>query len=118
MIACISPCDVDLHETISTLQYAAKTKQIQNRLVANVATVKIPKSVSVLKELSEPDEQQKLDGTDVLCKLQDQIKALQAELVENKHASSMLQQTHTFRRCGRDVWILFSVCFDGVFLCM
>lgn len=35
MIACISPADYNLEETISTLQYADKVKRIQNKPVIN-----------------------------------------------------------------------------------
>lgn len=38
MLACISPAWINLHETLSTLQYASKASHIQNKLVANVAT--------------------------------------------------------------------------------
>jgi Kinesin motor domain len=38
MLACISPAWTNLHETLSTLQYASKAAHIQNKLVANVAT--------------------------------------------------------------------------------
>lgn len=38
MLACISPAWINLHETLSTLQYASKASHIQNKLIANVAT--------------------------------------------------------------------------------
>lgn len=36
MIACVSPSDCDLEETMSTLRYAARASQIKNRPVQNV----------------------------------------------------------------------------------
>lgn len=36
MLACVSPAEINLHETLSTLQYAARTRSIQNKVVANV----------------------------------------------------------------------------------
>jgi hypothetical protein len=36
MIACVSPADCDLEETLSTLRYAARAAQIKNRPVQNV----------------------------------------------------------------------------------
>ena len=38
MIACISPCETNLHETLNTLQYASRAKSIQNKVIANVIT--------------------------------------------------------------------------------
>lgn len=35
MIACISPCDRDFAETRTTLEYANRTKNITNKVVAN-----------------------------------------------------------------------------------
>ena len=36
MLACVSPAEINLHETLSTLQYAARTRSVQNKVVANV----------------------------------------------------------------------------------
>ena len=33
MLACISPSDADLQETISTLQYASRARAVQNKVV-------------------------------------------------------------------------------------
>lgn len=38
MLACVSPVDSSLAETLSTLQYASLARAVQNRLVANVET--------------------------------------------------------------------------------
>lgn len=35
MIACVSPADYNLEETISTLRYADRAKQIRNKPVIN-----------------------------------------------------------------------------------
>lgn len=35
MIACVSPCDVDAEETLSTLRYAARARCIKNKPVVN-----------------------------------------------------------------------------------
>jgi hypothetical protein len=68
MIACISPCAVDLHETISTLQYAAKTRSIQNKLSANVVTAPISIPNPIVLD-SNNDE--------IIIKLTDQVTLLQ-----------------------------------------
>jgi hypothetical protein len=36
MLACVSSAEINLHETLSTLQYAARTRSVQNKVVANV----------------------------------------------------------------------------------
>lgn len=36
MLACVSAAEINLHETLSTLQYAARTRSVQNKVVANV----------------------------------------------------------------------------------
>ena len=36
MLACVSPCDADLEETLNTLKYAQRARHIHNRPVVNV----------------------------------------------------------------------------------
>lgn len=36
MLACVSKSSADLHETLTTLQYATRARAVQNRVVANV----------------------------------------------------------------------------------
>lgn len=36
MVACVSPCDADFEETLNTLKYAHRARQIQNKPVVNV----------------------------------------------------------------------------------
>lgn len=38
LLACISPTESNLHETLNTLQYAYRAKSIHNKVTANVAT--------------------------------------------------------------------------------
>ena len=40
ILACISPADINLHETLSTLEYASRARNIQNKVVANVSSKK------------------------------------------------------------------------------
>jgi hypothetical protein len=42
MLACITPSDASLHETLSTLQYAARARSVQNRITANVMVAPPP----------------------------------------------------------------------------
>ena len=37
MLACISPAESNLHETLSTLQYANRARAVQNKVTANIA---------------------------------------------------------------------------------
>ena len=72
MIACISPNEADIHESISTLQYAAKTRVIQNKVVANITTIKANDA--------------EIHSLDIISHLQNQVKALQTELLQtNNH---------------------------------
>ena len=88
MIACVSPCDVDLSETINTLQYAAKTRSIQNKAVANIMTAPIPPPSN---ETPRGSRSGGVDGSsnnniiipssnmnnDIIIKLSDQVSLLQ-----------------------------------------
>ncbi len=40
ILACISPADINLHETLSTLEYASRARNIQNKVVANISSKK------------------------------------------------------------------------------
>lgn len=40
ILACISPADINLHETLSTLEYASRARNIQNKVVANISMSK------------------------------------------------------------------------------
>eukprot|EP01038_Epipyxis_sp_PR26KG_P003995 gene3995-5720_t len=42
MLACINASEYNLHETLSTLQYASRAKAVQNRAVANVSVGTLP----------------------------------------------------------------------------
>ena len=42
MIACVSPADADLPETLLTLQYAQRTRNIQNKVTANIIPLPPP----------------------------------------------------------------------------
>ena len=41
MLACVSPSDTNAHETLSTLQYASRTRAVQNQAVANVKSAPV-----------------------------------------------------------------------------
>ena len=38
MFVCISPSESDLHETLTTMQYASRARSVQNKVVANIST--------------------------------------------------------------------------------
>jgi hypothetical protein len=38
ILACVSSLEIDLHETLSTLQYACRARAINNTVIANVIT--------------------------------------------------------------------------------
>lgn len=42
MLACVTPADSSFHETVSTLQYAARARMVQNKVVANVTLAPAP----------------------------------------------------------------------------
>ena len=41
MLACVSPSDINAHETLSTLQYASRARAVQNQAVANVKSAPV-----------------------------------------------------------------------------
>lgn len=66
MIACISPSDRDFMETLNTLKYANRARNIKNRIVINQD--KSSRTINVLRQ---------------------QIAQLQLELLEYKQVSSL-----------------------------
>jgi len=66
MVACISPSDSDFMETLNTLKYANRARNIKNKVVANQDTAS--KQIQVLRQ---------------------QLAALQLELTEYKTVSKI-----------------------------
>jgi len=52
MVACISPADTNVEESINTLRYASRTRNIQNSAIRNVttATLSVTEAVALQKE--------------------------------------------------------------------
>lgn len=73
LLACISPTESSMHETINTLQYASRAKAISNKVVANV-------SVGILN----PELQTELESNLVL--------SLRAEILRMKEELTSLNQ--------------------------
>lgn len=67
MIACISPSSADIHETMSTLQYASRARSIQNRVTANIVETVV----------SGPTE------SEIVLQLKDEIEKLQVNAMAN-----------------------------------
>ena len=66
MIACVSPCDVDFLETLNTLKYANRARNIKNKV-----TINQDKSSRLIADLKE------------------RIRELEEELLEYKQVSQM-----------------------------
>lgn len=69
MLACISPADINMHETLSTLQYASRARAVHNKAVANVSVG--------LHSLPEVD-------SSLVGALRTQLQLMQAELEQYK----------------------------------
>lgn len=69
MFACVSKSNADLHETLSTLQYATRARAVQNKVVANVMVAVAPASNSHMED-------------SVVEALRRQLNTLQAQLAQ------------------------------------
>lgn len=68
LLACVSPSDFNLHETINTLQYAQRAKAIHNKISANVST-----------GITNPELQVELEST-LVASLRAEIIRMQKEM--------------------------------------
>lgn len=103
MIACVSPSDRDFMETLNTLRYANRAKNIKNRIVANQD--KSSQTINVLRrqiqqlqfELMEYKQGKKLigdDGTERVNDMYHENNLLQTEIANLKTRVKALQDTN------------------------
>uniref|UniRef100_A0A914LM08 Kinesin-like protein n=1 Tax=Meloidogyne incognita TaxID=6306 RepID=A0A914LM08_MELIC len=93
MIACASPCDVDFIETLNTLNYANRAKNIKNKIVVNQ-----DKSSKLITELrtriaileSQLLEYQSNKSFKVITELRDRIACLESQLLEYQQGKRLL----------------------------
>lgn len=78
MLACISTSDFNLHETLSTLQYASRAKAVQNKVTANV-------SIGINNGTNNMDDG--MENT-VVNSLKDQIFRMQQQLLDYQKLES------------------------------
>ena len=72
MVACISPSELDIQETLTTLQYASRARAVQNRVKANISTAHI-----------EVD-------TNLIDTLREQLSTVQAQLKEQQQLTALM----------------------------
>lgn len=103
MIACISPSDRDFVETLNTLRYANRAKNIKNRVVANQD--KSSQTISSLRrqiqqlelELMEYKQGKRLvaeDGSEAMTDVYHENKMMTQELASLKTRCKVLQETN------------------------
>lgn len=103
MIACISPSDRDFMETLSTLRYANRAKNIRNKVLANQD--KSSQTISLLRkqiaelevELQEYRQGKRIvnnDGTEQINDMYHENRLLKTELSNIKTRLKALQDTH------------------------
>eukprot|EP00602_Paraphysomonas_sp_CaronLab_P010215 CAMPEP_0185018700 /NCGR_PEP_ID=MMETSP1103-20130426/1368_1 /TAXON_ID=36769 /ORGANISM="Paraphysomonas bandaiensis, Strain Caron Lab Isolate" /LENGTH=1198 /DNA_ID=CAMNT_0027548619 /DNA_START=161 /DNA_END=3757 /DNA_ORIENTATION=- len=51
MIACVSPAEGDMHETLTTLQYASRARAVQNKVKANVTVAQVAVEDGIVEAL-------------------------------------------------------------------
>jgi hypothetical protein len=73
LLACVSPSDFNLHETINTLQYAQRAKAIHNKITANVST-----------GVTNPELQVELEST-LVASLRAEIIRMQKDMQTMNH---------------------------------
>lgn len=96
MIACVSPADVNLDETLNTLKYAARARRIRNVVVQNVQLNDAEAELSAARrQLQEARGQiEQLRSTDT-AKL---LHALAAAKSENRRLRELLEQSQQSSR--------------------
>jgi DNA repair exonuclease SbcCD ATPase subunit len=103
MIACISPSDRDFMETLSTLRYANRAKNIRNKVLANQdkssqTITLLRKQIAELEiELQEYRQGKRIvntDGTEQINDMYHENRLLKAELSNIKTRLKALQDTH------------------------
>ncbi len=79
LLACISPAESNLHETLNTLQYAFRAKSIQNKVTANVATgAMIPSELQ-----TELESNLVISLRAEIMRMQEEMTAIQQKQVES-----------------------------------
>ncbi len=95
MLACISDVELNVHETLSTLQYACRARFIQNRVSANVSSTAPDLAVedsTGLVNLTPTSRSDEADAakeieTSLLNALKSQLASMEAELVRMRSSS-------------------------------
>lgn len=82
MLACISPSESNFHETLSTLQYAARAKGIENKISAHNITVDIDKFKNNCEDEFTDNVGREFG---IVFKLREQIITLEKEMKEIKN---------------------------------
>ena len=87
MLACISNMEINIHETLSTVQYACRARAIQNKLIANVMTAQdgMEDPLSMSRGIKELE-------TNLISALRDQLMKLENELQIAKNNQNNQQQ--------------------------
>ncbi|KAJ9113882.1 hypothetical protein QFC19_000075 [Naganishia cerealis] len=127
MIACVSPIEYNLNETINTLRYGSRARNIKNRAEANQVEVgwddlvhlqgviiKLRKELEVLKQASEREDLADLDGSSARDDLIEQSRSkLSAEheltetlrsqiQMQNLEIARLMKQVQTYKQCKPD----------------
>jgi hypothetical protein len=79
MLACISPAEINLHETLNTLQYASRARAVQNRVIANISI-----APSIVVEAPDNDVESNIIGI-----LRAQIQKMHQEIAGLKQDQPM-----------------------------
>jgi kinesin family protein 4/21/27 len=85
MLACISPSESNFHETLSTLQYAARAKGIENKISAHNITIDADKFKNGLNNNGEDEFVDNGREFGIVFKLREQIISLEKEMKELKN---------------------------------
>lgn len=84
MLACISNMEINLHETLSTLQYACRARSIQNKVVANVVSAQdmLEDPLSMTRGIKELE-------TNLISALRSQLSQMEGELASLRGQSRL-----------------------------
>lgn len=99
MFACVSKSNADLHETLTTLQYAMRARAVQNKIVANVMLA----PANNLSSLMEDSVVEALRRQ--LTNLQAQLQAKEVTNKDDDNRSTVLLQVRCQNQSEKDTLV-------------
>lgn len=95
MIACVSPAEQNLDESVNTLRYATAARNITNTATKNMVETVTPEQAAALKRENELLKSQVAELTGMLEKMSSQQQVVTEEVAASEHSESTGRTTAT-----------------------